>query len=115
MLLCVSHLCNIIILGESANHILLYCQESSAGANNWQERETYVEGEERGKKRSEGVVRGIIECLRGPHRHWAAGQGEENGVERRNKRLSQWERQREKQQGSRVEREEVANTFRVNC
>lgn len=62
---------------------------------------------------SEGVVRGIIECLRGPRRHWAAGQGEENGVEERKKRLSQWERQREKQQGSRVR--EVANTFRVNC
>lgn len=62
---------------------------------------------------SEGVVRGIIECLRGPHIHWAAGQGEENGVEERKKRLSQQEKQREKQQGSRVR--EVANTFRVNC
>lgn len=24
---------------------------------------------------SERVARGIIECLRGPHQHWAAGRG----------------------------------------
>lgn len=46
-------------------------------------------GKEWGGERSKGVVRGIIECLRGPRRHWAAGQGEENGVKERNKRLSQ--------------------------
>lgn len=33
-----------------------------------------------------GVVRGIIECLRGPYRRWAAEQGEGNGVEERKKR-----------------------------
>lgn len=61
----------------------------------WQERETCGErrerrgGKEWGEEWNEGVVGGIIECLRGPHRHWAAGQGEENGVEGRNKRLSQ--------------------------
>lgn len=64
---------------------------------------------------SEGLVRGIIECLRGPHRHWSAGQGEEKGGEESKKRLS-WrekQKQREKQQGSQVR--EMANTFGVNC
>lgn len=46
-------------------------------------------GKEWGGEWSEVVVRGIIECLRGPHRHWAAEQGEENGVEEGRKRLSQ--------------------------
>lgn len=46
---------------------------------------------------SKGVIRGIIECLRGPHRHWAAGQGEENGVEERKKRLSQRVREAERE------------------
>lgn len=46
-------------------------------------------GKEWGGEWSEGVVRGIIECLRGPRRHRAAEQGEENSVEERNKRLSQ--------------------------
>lgn len=81
--------------------VILYYQEVS----NWLEWGQCVE---RGKIRkmekgkdwrgewSMGVVRGIIECLRGPHRHWAAGQGEENGVEERNKRLSQWGKQRER-------------------
>lgn len=35
---------------------------------------------------SMGVVRGIIECLRGPYRLWAAEQGEGSGVEERKKR-----------------------------
>lgn len=40
------------------------------GAIRRMEREKALDGE-----CSKGVVRGIIECLRGPHRHWAAGRG----------------------------------------
>lgn len=47
-------------------------------------------------EQSEGVVRGIIECLRGPSGRWAAGQGEENGVKERKKRLSLGETRRER-------------------
>lgn len=62
------------------------------GVDNVRRERTDKEDGERkmwGGEWSKGVVRGIIECLRGPRRHWAAGQGEENGVKERNKRLSQ--------------------------
>lgn len=59
------------------------------------------------------VLSGIIECLRGPYRTWEARQGEENGVKERNKMLSQQEKQKERNRGSRVR--VMANTFRVNC
>ena len=87
--------------------------EARALCVGWGEIRKTEGGKEWGGEGSEGVVRGIIECLRGPHRHWAARQGEENGVEGRNKRLSQWEKQREEQQGSWVR--EMENTLRVNC
>lgn len=42
---------------------------------------------------SRGVVRGMIEWPRGPHRPSAAGQGEENSMDERKKRLREAERE----------------------
>lgn len=92
-----------IVMGKSLPVTITYEESalSSAGAGTVCGGRGAIRRTERGKaldgEWSKGVIRGIIECLRGPHRHWAAGQGEENGVEERKKRLSQRVREAERE------------------